>query len=96
MTLVIWVAIAIVVLMSLLLIYMEHEWGLVLAGATAVILIVSYLAAELIVRSALAALLPQGWNSPLDVMAIAAGVLLVLALVVVAYRVGRNSRSKER
>ena len=53
MILIIWVVIAMVVLLSALLIYMEHEWGLVLGGSTAAILIVSYFATELLVRSPL-------------------------------------------
>jgi hypothetical protein len=74
MTLFIWAAIAIVVLVSLLLIHMEHEWGFVLGGSTAVILVVSYFSAELLLRTPLAALLPQGARS-LDAKAVIAGTL---------------------
>jgi hypothetical protein len=91
MTLIIWAVIAVVVLVSALLIYMEHEWGLVLGGSTAVILIISYFSAELIMRSPLVALLPQSSTSHLDAMAITAALLLVLALIVIAYLAGRNS-----
>ena len=51
MILIIWAAIAIVVLVSVLLIYPEHDWGLALGGATVVILVVSYFSAELVLRS---------------------------------------------
>lgn len=88
--------IAIVVLVSVLLIYMEHEWGFALGGSTAVILIVSYFSAELIRRSPLVVLLPQGSNSPFDAMAIVAGALLVLALIVIAYLAGRSSASRKK
>jgi hypothetical protein len=88
--------IAVVVLVSVLLIYLEHEWGFALGGATAVILIVSYFLAELIGRSPLVVLLPQGSSSPFDAMAIVAGALLVLALIVIAYLAGRNSASRKK
>jgi hypothetical protein len=94
MTLFIWAAIAIVVLVSLLLIHMEHEWGFVLGGSTAVILVVSYFSAELLLRTPLAALLPQGARS-LDAMAVIAGTLVVLAIVAIAYFAGRRSASRK-
>lgn len=96
MMLIIWAAIAIVVLVSLLLIYLEHEWGFALGGATAVILIVSYFSAELIMRSPLVVLLPQGSRSSYDVMAMTAAALLVLALVAIAYFAGRKSASQKK
>ena len=88
--------IAIVVLVSVLLIYMEHEWGFALGGSTAVILILSYFSAELIMRSPLGVLLPQASNSFFDTMAITAGALLVLALIVIAYLAGRSSASRKK
>ena len=91
MILIIWAVIAIVVLVSALLIYMEHEWGLLLGGSTAVILIFSYFSAELIMRSPLVVLLPHDSRSPLDTMAITAAILLALALIVIAYLAGRKS-----
>ena len=96
MILIIWAAIAIVVLVSALLIYMEHEWGLALGGSTAVILAISYFAAELIVRSPLIVLLPQSSNSPLDTMAITTAVLMVLALIAIAYLAGRRSAAGKK
>ena len=96
MMLIVWAVIAIVVLASVLLIYMEHEWGLALGGSTAVILVISYFSAELIVRSPLAVLLPKGSNSRFDAMAIMAGALMVLALVVMAYLAGRSSTSGKK
>ena len=96
MMLIIWAALAILVLVSVLLIYLEHEWGFVLGGTTVVILIVSYFSAELIVRSPLAGLLPQGSRSSYDAMALTAAALLVLALVVIAYLAGRNSASRKK
>lgn len=94
MMLVVWAVIAIAVLLSVLLIYLEHEWGVVLGGATAVILLTSYFAAELFLRSPLVVLMPQGAQSRLDIMAIAACVLFGAALIVVAFLAGRNSASK--
>jgi hypothetical protein len=94
--LIVWALIAIVVLVSLLLVYMEHEWGVALAGLTAVILVISYFAAELILRSALVVLLPQESRSHFDAMAISAGALLVLALVVIAYLAGRRGTSAKK
>ena len=96
MMLIIWAVIAIVVLVSALLIYLEHEWGFALGGATAVILIVSYFSAELIISSPLAGLLPQGSRSSYDAMAISAAALLVLALVAIAFLAGRNSASRKK
>ena len=96
MILIIWAVMAIVVLVSALLIYMEHEWGLLLGGSTAVILIISYFSAELIMRSLLVVLLPQGSRSPLDSMAITAAMLLVLALIVIAYLAGRKSATGKK
>ena len=96
MMLIVWALIAIVVLVSVLLIYMEHEWGFALGGSTAVILVVSYFTAELIMRSPLVVLLPQGSNSHFDTMAITAGALLVLALIVIAYLAGRDSASGKK
>ena len=96
MLLIIWAVIAIVVLVAVILIYLEHEWGFALGGATAVILIVSYFSAELILRSPLVVLLPQGSKSHYDTMAITAVALLVLALMVIAYRAGRNSASRKK
>jgi hypothetical protein len=91
MILFIWAVIAIVVLVSALLIYLEHEWGLVLGGSTTVILIVSYFSVEFIMSTPFAALLPHNAISRLDAMAITAGALLVLALIAIAYLAGRNS-----
>jgi hypothetical protein len=93
MILIIWAVVFIVVLLSVLLIYMEHEWGLMLGGSTAVILIISYFSAELIMRSPLVVLRPQESSSHFDAMAVTAGALLVLALVVIAYLAGRSSAS---
>jgi len=93
--LIVWAAIVIVVLVSVLLIYMEHEWGFALGGSTAVILIISYLLTELIMRSPLVVLLPQGSDSHFDALAMIAGALLVLALIVVAYLAGRSSASRK-
>ena len=92
----IWIMIGIVVLVSAVLIYLEHEWGLVLGGSTAIILIISYFSAELILRSPLVVLLPQRSHSQLDTMAITAGALLVLALIVIAYLAGRKSASGKK
>jgi regulator of protease activity HflC (stomatin/prohibitin superfamily) len=39
--LILWAIVAVVVLASALLIYTEHEWGIVLGGSTAVILVIS-------------------------------------------------------
>ena len=91
-----WVVITIVVLVSALLIYLEHEWGLALGASTAVILLIGYFSAELIIRSPLVVLLPQGSNSQFDAMAITAGLLLVLALIVIAYLAGRSSASERK
>jgi hypothetical protein len=88
--LIIWAVIAIVVLVSAFLIYAEHEWGFALGGSTAVILVLSYYSTELILRSPLARLLPQGSTSQFDVMAITAVVLIVLALIAIAYFMGRR------
>ena len=96
MTLIVWAVIAIVVLVSALLIYMEHEWGFALGGATAVILVISYFSAELVMRSPLVVLLPPGLNSYSDAMAITAGALLVLALIVIAFLAGRSSASRNK
>ena len=96
MILFIWVVIGIVVLVSAVFIYLEHEWGLVLGGSAAIVLIVSYFSAELVLRSPLIVLLPQGSRSQLDVMAITAGALLVLALIVIAYLAGRKSGSGKK
>jgi hypothetical protein len=89
MILFLWAAIAIIVILSLLLIYMEHEWGFVLGGSTAVILAVSYFSAEFLLRTPLAALLPQGAR-PLDAMAVVAGTLVVLVIAAIAYLAGRR------
>jgi hypothetical protein len=94
MTLFICAAIAIVVVVSLLLIYMEHEWGFVLGGSMAVILVVSYFSAEFLLRAPLVALLPQGAGL-LDVMALVAGILVVLAIVAIAYLAGRRNASRK-
>lgn len=94
MILFIWAAIAIVVVASLLLIYMEHEWGVVLGGCTAVILVVSYFSAELFLRTPLVALLPQG-AGPLDAMAVVAGTLVILTIVAIAYLAGRRNASRK-
>jgi hypothetical protein len=96
MTLILWAVIATAVLLSVLLVYMEHEWGLVLGGITALVLISSYFLVGLVVHSPLVVLLPQGAASHLDAMAVIAGVLLVLALIVVAYLAGRSSASKKK
>ena len=96
MMLIVWAVIAIIVLLSALLIYMEHEWGFALGGATAVILVISYFSVELIIRSPLIVLLPQGSNSHLDVMAVSAVALLLIALVVIAYMAGRRSASGKK
>jgi hypothetical protein len=96
MMLFIWAMIAIVVLMSALLIYMEHEWGLLLGGSTAVILVISYFSAELIMRTPLVVLLPQSASSRLDAMAMAAGILLVLALIGIAYLANRKGASRKK
>ena len=88
--LIIWAVIAIVVLVSAFLIYAEHDWGFVLGGSTAIILVISYFSAEWLLRSPLVVLLPQGSRSQFDAMAIAAVVLIVLALVVIAYLIGRR------
>lgn len=96
MILIVWAVICIVVLVSVLLIYMEHEWGFVLGGSTAVILVISYFSVELIRRSPLVVLLPHGSNSShFDIMAIVAGALLALALIVAAYLIGRSSVTKK-
>lgn len=89
MILAIWALIAVVVIISALLIYLEHEWGLVLGGLTSVILFVSYFSVELLVRTPLVVLLPAS-SSPLDAMTMTAGVLLVVALVGIAYLAGRG------
>ena len=94
MILFIWASIAVVVVVSLLLIYMEHEWGVVLGGSTAIILVVSYFSAEFLLRTPLAALLPQGAR-PLDAMAVVAGTLVVLAIVAIAYLAGRRNASRK-
>lgn len=91
MLLTMWAVIAIVVLVSALLIYMEHEWGLVLGCSTAAVLVFSYFLAEMMLRTPLVVLLPQGATSRLDAMAIVAGVLLVAALIGIAYLAGRRS-----
>ncbi|MFM1815871.1 MAG: hypothetical protein RLZ98_2566 [Pseudomonadota bacterium] len=96
MMLIIWAIIAVLVLLSVVLIYMEHEWGLALGGSTAVILVVSYFAADLVIRSPLVFLLPHGSGSHFDAMALAALILLVLALVAIAYLAGRRSTSRRR
>ena len=96
MILIIWVVIAMVVLLSALLIYMEHEWGLVLGGSTAAILIVSYFATELLVRSPLVILLPQGLSSHFDIMATTAGALLMLVLMAITYFAGRRNISGKK
>jgi hypothetical protein len=95
MILAIWAVVAVVVVISALLIYLEHEWGLVLGGLTSVILILSYFSAELLIRTPLVVLLPAS-SSTLDTMAIVAGVLLVLALVGIAYFAGRESASRKK
>ncbi|WP_174263711.1 hypothetical protein [Hyphomicrobium sp. CS1BSMeth3] len=89
MILAIWALIAVVVIISALLIYIEHEWGLVLGGLTSVILVVSYFSVELLMRTPLVVLLPAS-SSPLDAMTMTAGVLLVVALVGIAYLAGRS------
>ena len=96
MMLAIWGVIAVVIAISAVLIYVEHEWGFLLGGSTAAILVVSYFSAELILRSPLVVLLPQGSNSRFDAMAITAGLLLVLALIVIAYLAGRSSASERK
>jgi hypothetical protein len=97
MMLIVWTVILMMVLVSVLLIYMEHEWGFVLAGSTAVILVISYFSAELIMTSPLLVLLPQGSSSSrFDIMAMTAGALLVLALIVIAYLAGRSSASGKK
>ena len=88
--LIIWAVIAIVALVSALLIYMEHEWGFALGGATALVLAISYFSADLLLRSPVVVLLPQGARSHYDAMAITAVVLIVLALIVIAYLLGRR------
>jgi hypothetical protein len=95
MILAIWAVVAIVVVISALLIYLEHEWGLVLGGLTSVILILSYFSAELLMRTPLVVLLPAS-SSLLDAMAIVAGVLLVLALAGIAYFADRESASRKK
>ncbi|KAB2912018.1 MAG: hypothetical protein F9K29_20765 [Hyphomicrobiaceae bacterium] len=92
----IWAVIAIVVLLSALLIYMEHEWGFWLGGSTAVILIISYFSAGLLVRSPLVVLLPRSSNSTFDAMAITAVILLALALIAIAFLAGRRSASRKK
>jgi hypothetical protein len=93
---IVWAVIAIVVLVSALLIYMEHEWGFALGGSTVVILVISYVSAELVMRSPLVVLLPPGLTSHSDAMAITAGALLVLALIVIAFLAGRSSASRNK
>ena len=92
----IWGVIAIVIVTSAMLIYVEHEWGFVLGGSTAAILVVSYFSAELILHSPLVILLPQGSNPRFAAMAITAGSLLVLALIVIAYLAGQRSPSDKK
>lgn len=94
--LVFWAVIAIVVLVSALLIYMEHEWGFLFGGATAIILVISYISTGLVMRSPLVVLLPQGSNSQFDAFAVTAVVLLVLGLIVIAYLAGRRSAERKR
>jgi hypothetical protein len=94
--LIIWVVIAIVVLVSAFLIYAEHDWGFILGGSTALILVISYVSTEWLLRSPLVVLLPQGARSQFDAMAITAVVLIVLALVVIAYLLGRRRGSDKK
>jgi hypothetical protein len=96
MTMILWVVIAVVVLLSILLVYMEHEWGVLLGGATAVTLLISYFAAGLVLRSPLIVLLPQGAHSQFDAMALIAATLLVVTLILIAYLAGRRSAAKEK
>ncbi len=90
-----WAVIAIVVVVSALLIWIEHEWGLVLGFSTALILVVSYFFAELILRNPLVVLLPQSASSQLDAMAIVATTFLLLAVICIAYLGGRRSASRK-
>jgi hypothetical protein len=94
--LIVWAIIAVVVLVSALLIYMEHEWGFLLGGYTAVILVMSYFSTGLVMRSPLVALLPQGSNSQFDAFAVTAVVLLALGLIVIAYLAGRRSAARKK
>ena len=95
MILIIWAVIVAVALVSILLIYLEHEWGYTLGGSTAVILALSYFISELFMRSPMVVMLPQGANSRFDAMAIIAVGLLVLALIVIAFLVGRRSAARK-
>jgi hypothetical protein len=54
-------------------------------------LVVSYFAGEFLI-----VLLPQSVKSPLDAMAIMAGILIVLALIAIAYLAGRRSAAKKQ
>ena len=91
-----WAVIAIVVLLSALLIYMEHDWGFTLGGSTVVVLVIGYASTDLVMRSPLAVLLPGGASSSFDVMAITSGALLVLALVAIAFLAGRGSGASRK
>lgn len=92
-----WAVIIIIVLLAALLIYMEHEWGFLLGGFTAVVLGISYLVSGVILRSPVVLILPQGSNSEFDAFAITAAILLILAMLVVAYFAGRRgARKKDR
>ena len=95
MMMVVWAVIVLIVLVSALLIYMEHEWGFMLGGSTVVAFVISYFSTDLIRRSPLAELLPKGANSQFDAFAVTAVVLMVLALIVVAFLVGRRSAPKK-
>ena len=96
MMLIIWTIIAVTVLLAVLLIYLEHEWGFALGGSTVVILVVSYFSAELITRTPLVVLLPKGANSHFDAMAITAVALLVLALIVIVLFAGRRRAPRRK
>lgn len=90
MVLMIWAVIAVIVVVAALLIYFEHEWGFALGGTTAVVLTVSYFCAQLILASPLATALPPN-ASHFDAMAVTAVVLLVAALIAIAFLAGRRS-----
>jgi tryptophan-rich sensory protein len=96
MMLFIWAIIAIAVVLSAVLIFVEHEWGFTLGGSTAVILVASYFLADLVVSSPLVVVLPQGSNSRFDAMAVLAALLLLLAVGLIAYLAGRSSTPRKK
>ena len=95
MTLALSALIAIAVLISVVLIYLEHEWGVLVAGLTIATLTAGYFLAQWL-SLGLRKIFPTSSWSALHLMIMTTGALLVIMLAAITYLALRKRTSRNQ